>query len=396
MGKMEDIMVECSEWGLDIVCLTETQMRERLEINGVECGYKVLSKGRSKQLKKGGGVAIMVKQDSDVICEVLNIGECSMSEDIIAVKLEYGDESGGQNGNVYICLCYMTVEGHGAADENRRKYDVVQQFVNKYKDEQVIVLGDMNGHIGLLGEEENGNGKMLREVSERMNLEILNETIARGRVTWQARGQKSAIDYVLANEQARERVMDVWIDEEGEIGIDSDHNMIVINYICKRVKRAVQPTRKPKWRLKCADWKMFSDKIYKIENLTSSEAESMNDEIIRNVKGVAMQSIGHTKGGKSKRKCKSWWSEEIRDARNERKVLSRQCRKLRKRNADEANEEYLNVWEAYKLQKKKVKNMIKDARIKDENKKVKELREQGEKGGREWFRFLRGDQSEKS
>ena len=63
----------------------------------------------------------MFKQDSDVRCEVLNIGECSMSEDIIAVKIEYGDESGGQNGNVYICLCYMTVEGHGATDENRKK-----------------------------------------------------------------------------------------------------------------------------------------------------------------------------------------------------------------------------------------------------------------------------------
>ena len=70
-----------------------------------------------------------------------------------------------------------------------KKYDVVQQFVNKCKDEQVVVLGDMNGHIGLLGEEENRNGKMLREASERMNLEILNETIARGRVTWQARRQ---------------------------------------------------------------------------------------------------------------------------------------------------------------------------------------------------------------
>ena len=49
---MESIIVECSEWGLDIVCLTETQMSGRLEINGVECGYKVVSKGRSKQLKK--------------------------------------------------------------------------------------------------------------------------------------------------------------------------------------------------------------------------------------------------------------------------------------------------------------------------------------------------------
>ena len=64
----------------------------------------------------------------------------------------------------------MTVEG--AEQLMRLKYDVVEQFVNKYKNAQVIILEDVNGHIGLLGEEENGN--MLREVSESMNLEILN------------------------------------------------------------------------------------------------------------------------------------------------------------------------------------------------------------------------------
>ena len=41
---------------------------------------------------------------------------------------------------------------------------------------------------------------------------------------------------------------------------------------------------------------------------------------------------------------------------------------------------------------KKVKNMIPDAKIKDENRKVNKVRQQGEKGGYEWFRFLRCDQ----
>ena len=39
--------------GIGIACLTETQMRERLEINVVECGSNMVSKGRSKQLKRG-------------------------------------------------------------------------------------------------------------------------------------------------------------------------------------------------------------------------------------------------------------------------------------------------------------------------------------------------------
>ena len=68
----------------------------------------------------------------------------------------------------------------------------------------MLVMGDMNGHIGLLGEKENANGKLLREACEKMNLEILHETMAEGRITWQHKDMKSAIDYVLANEKARE------------------------------------------------------------------------------------------------------------------------------------------------------------------------------------------------
>ena len=68
--------------------------------------------------------------------------------------------------------------------------------------------------------------------------------------------------------------MDLWIDEEGEISIDSDHNIIAVNYNCRRVKRTIKPKRKPKWKLRCADQKMFSDKIYEVEDLTSFEAES--------------------------------------------------------------------------------------------------------------------------
>ena len=34
-GKLEDLMTECNEWGLD-VCFTETQMKELIEINDNE------------------------------------------------------------------------------------------------------------------------------------------------------------------------------------------------------------------------------------------------------------------------------------------------------------------------------------------------------------------------
>ncbi|MPC33931.1 hypothetical protein E2C01_027300 [Portunus trituberculatus] len=50
-----------------------------------------------------------------------------------------------------------------------------------------------------------------------------------------------------------------------------------------------------------------------------------------------------------KRVCKPWWNNEIREARKERKRMSRQCRWLRKKRheSDEAENEFLNARAAY-------------------------------------------------
>ena len=56
---------------------------------------------------------------------------------------------------------------------------MLKQFVRKYCKEKVLVAGDMNGHIGLLGKHMNFNGSLLRDTCEGENLESLNETCRR-------------------------------------------------------------------------------------------------------------------------------------------------------------------------------------------------------------------------
>ena len=48
----------------------------------------------------------------------------------------------------------------------------------------------------------------------------MNLTIEDGRVTWNAGGHKSGIDFMLVNEEAREHVMNMWVDERIEIHIE--------------------------------------------------------------------------------------------------------------------------------------------------------------------------------
>ena len=93
--------------------------------------------------------------------------------------------------------------GYGieANTENVEKYKIIRNRINKYKEEEIIVMGDMNAHIGILGEKIDRNGELLLQLSEDMNLEILNITTAIGKITWKRKNSNeiSAIDYMMVN-----------------------------------------------------------------------------------------------------------------------------------------------------------------------------------------------------
>ena len=389
VGKLEDMLNECEEWKLDVMCLTETHLRE---MNGEEHAYRMICKGRSKQSKKGGGNAVLVRKASMINCEVINVGECELSEDIMAVKLEYG-ELVGQRECLYVCVCYMTIEGQGAQAENKRKYECVKNFVSAHEDEKVLVIGDMNGHIGLLGERINGNGRLLREACEELNLEILNETMAEGRVTWRKRGQQSAIDYILVNEKAREKVVSMSIDEDKEFGIASDHNLLLMRYECKVAERRVAGGGTFKWRLKAGNWTQYRDLIGEVSLTSENDVDDMNSELISKVREVAREAIGRLRGGRLKKGSQNvWWSEDIKKARQERKDKCRRCRRMRSvlERGEGDQEEYDMAWNEYIRQQRHVKHLIRKAKVKHEKQKLDELKRKGEEGGRDWYRFLQG------
>ena len=112
--------------------------------------------------------------------------------------------------------------------ENSGKYSLLKKIVREHTGERMIVMGDMNAHIGMLGERMNRNGEMLCEFTNEVNFENLNETLAEGRVTWSAGNQESVIDYVSVNGGMRETVSRMWEDEDDVIDIVSDHNMVAV------------------------------------------------------------------------------------------------------------------------------------------------------------------------
>ena len=63
VGKFEDVCEELYVCGLDIVGLTETHLRERQDMTGHRDRYRMITKGRSKWTKAGGGVALLVRNN---------------------------------------------------------------------------------------------------------------------------------------------------------------------------------------------------------------------------------------------------------------------------------------------------------------------------------------------
>ncbi|XP_063861825.1 uncharacterized protein LOC135101590 [Scylla paramamosain] len=191
------------------------------------CKYVMTGKGRKAQETLGGGVALLYKKERGLKVKEIDVGECTSSEDVLAVRVECMDGHGRPE-KVVLVVAYMTVMGERAERENRRKYDILKKVVREHGEERVLIMGDMNAHVGILGEQVNRNGKMLGEFVDELELENLNVTLAEGRVTWSAREQESAIDYMLVNGRMREIVSHMWIDEDGLVDIVSDHNMLVV------------------------------------------------------------------------------------------------------------------------------------------------------------------------
>lgn len=77
----------------------------------------------------------------------------------------------------------------------------------------------------------------MRETCEEESQKILNETIVKGKTRWGRRDQQSAINCVLTSESAEKEVMTVFIDEERESSLNTDHSLVLVIYECRMIEK---------------------------------------------------------------------------------------------------------------------------------------------------------------
>ena len=264
--------------------------------------------------------------------------------------------------------------------------------VQENEDEPILLVGDFNAHTGQLGEPTNKNGKMLEKLIENHNLINLNSTPeCKGKITWQARGLKSAIDYALMNRKSYKFFKEMSIDEEKDIFDLSDHCIIDVTLSIKKEGTMI---KKEKIKIKCLN----EERLEKFSSNVEQDLREIDDDIINmqtvdNIMEKAAKEhleITVTKKGDVHEKG-SYEPVWINDGIKREIKTRRKFNKLKRNNMDPLTENYFS--KKYEDQKQKVKTIVKEAINKHEQKITNEIKEDRNRKLWDNINYLRGKNS---
>ncbi|KAH7964512.1 hypothetical protein HPB51_027250 [Rhipicephalus microplus] len=170
-----------------LYAVAETPLRD-LEEPPIQLDWHWTGQNKSGQSRKGGGVGVFWRHDL------------------------HWQRLDGE------CRDHMCVTGNVLA-------------VNTAADNELIVIGDFNGHTSELDWHLDANGKLLLQLAEDLDLVIMNpEPQWEGQLTWCDRGSATNIDYALVSLRLHAMLQRCGVDEEGKYSLGSDHNRLRLDF----------------------------------------------------------------------------------------------------------------------------------------------------------------------
>ena len=264
----------------------------------------------------------------------------------------------------------------------------VRDMIDRNKSEGLIVLGDFNAHLHMLEDrKEDANGDMILQLIEDYDLTLLNaDERCEGVYTWQARGQRSAIDMIMVNRKVYESCGEIVIDEGGNEVNFSDHNVFTVG-LNLRERGAVRFDReenRDKWenRVRIRTDKDSMDNF--IDLLRERWQEGMwfgelwdilvqtQDEVLK----ISYRArVGFRKGmivveGE-------WVDDELREGVKKRREINRKRR-------NSIGEERTQLEQLYRIQKAKVQVMVREKKGRWELKKIEQAKDSKDHGKTIW------------
>ena len=128
-----------------------------------------INKMRDKEDKKGGGISLIYNKENNVVVNQIETN----NSDILAINIE---NKNNKNMKLIIITIYMSVLNK--QEDKKRNQNIqneTEKILIKYSENKILLIGDFNGHIKELGKQkEDYNGKILKSIIDRHNLELLN------------------------------------------------------------------------------------------------------------------------------------------------------------------------------------------------------------------------------
>ena len=369
VNEIEDLVTDNS-----LLCLTETQ--QTLDKTKWTKDLNMYASMRGKNERKGGGLMLLFKDQENVHLQKVK----TQLQDILVVKGTLKKDK------VTIIIVYFSVV---RGEEERKINSGIKKEVKKHieeceDDELIFLLGDFNSHIGILGEQQiNYNGKLVMDMKMECNLILLNATDkCEGMITWSRGEQRSAIDFVIVNNNALNLCDSMKIDEQQDIFDLSDHNLIEVNLNLHNTHHNFD--RNSEWKETVyykLDENSIEEYIRELEELITNTNDLSIDTFNNMIDEAATKTLKRSykrrvSNDKVKREEPPWITAEIRSEIKKRKRLNRSKRNCNLKEKEEAAKQYADqkkvvqslVYEAIQNHEKKTTSDIKTNR--DNRKKL--------------------------
>ena len=349
------IEIEMNTEDKSMFLLTETHKRDGSIREGSD--KEIIHKTRRKESKKGGGIMAIWNKNEWKVQELK-----SKNEDILIIEVNKGKEKH------IIATIYLSVND---TDKNKKLTNEIKEITEKYKDEKLIVMGDFNAHIGIIGEQSlNQNGRLIRKLMECSDLILLNidENKTKGKITWRQGGHESVIDFVFCNEKMYNNVESIEIDEAREIMDISDHNLINIKIKTEETTKKTRSIEKEINYYKLTEDRMINMKNEVKKIILEEDIQTM-ESLEHKVKEQCDRTLKVTKRiKKNQNKDKPWCNNKIKKEIGNKREISKRLRK------EENYHKKEDIRRELKDKKKKISGMVREEVTKYENQIVNKIK----------------------
>jgi hypothetical protein len=332
-NNIDELNILCDSYEPLILCLNETHHNENDKL--FMKNYTTYSKigTRDNHAKSCGGVAMFIKDNLPHKYIELNT-----EIQIVAVQIKFPLK----------CTVISIYQRPTENIENKELTRIILSLPPPY-----IIVGDFNAHhVGWFSNFTNKNGENLFNTINSLNLILLNENVP---TRYGGMNKDSVIDLAFISPIILNQI-NIKVHEEHTT---SDHAPLILNTECNKSASK----RQIRFNYNKIDMQLFTKQL-NLENINmNDDINNINDEIINRFHSALYQSCPLFNNTYRPCRCKSWWSNEIKEERKTRNRLK--SIKYRTNKVEDIA--------AYRVQRAKVKHLIQQAKDVEAERKCQEF-----------------------